>query len=162
MNCITAKTVILLQKALISLLTIVSDVIYNNILRRPILQQLVADTVSHDGVIIWKHFPRYWPFVRGIHRSRRISRTKTSNTELWCFALICVWINGWVNNREAGDMRHYHAHYDVTVMSHKCALFFFVSSRISPVISGFWCLIYPYASELIHSYYMSSGEVILK
>ena len=26
-------------------------------------------THSHDGVIKWKHFPRYWPFVRGIHRS---------------------------------------------------------------------------------------------
>ena len=25
--------------------------------------------VFHDDVIIWKHFPRYWPFVRGIHRS---------------------------------------------------------------------------------------------
>ena len=24
---------------------------------------------SHDDVIKWKHFPRYWPFVRGIHRS---------------------------------------------------------------------------------------------
>ena len=24
---------------------------------------------NHDDVIIWKHFPRYWPFVRGIHRS---------------------------------------------------------------------------------------------
>ena len=26
----------------------------------------------HDDVIKWKHFPRYWPFVRGIHRSRWI------------------------------------------------------------------------------------------
>ena len=26
------------------------------------------------------------------------------------------WINGWVNNREAGDLRHHCAHYDVTVM----------------------------------------------
>ena len=25
--------------------------------------------VVHDDVIKWKHFPRYWPFVRGIHRS---------------------------------------------------------------------------------------------
>ena len=33
------------------------------------------------------------------------------------FSLICVWINGWVNNREAGDLRLYRAHYDVTVMS---------------------------------------------
>ena len=33
------------------------------------------------------------------------------------FFLICVWINGWVNNREAGDLRRYGAHYDVIVMS---------------------------------------------
>ena len=32
------------------------------------------------------------------------------------FSLICVWINGWVNNREADDLRRYRAHYDVTVM----------------------------------------------
>ena len=24
---------------------------------------------THDDIIKWKHFPRYWPFVRGIHRS---------------------------------------------------------------------------------------------
>ena len=33
------------------------------------------------------------------------------------FSLICVWINGWVNNREAGDLRRYRAHYAVTVMT---------------------------------------------
>ena len=33
------------------------------------------------------------------------------------FSLICVWINGWVNNREAGDFRRYRAHYEVIVMS---------------------------------------------
>ena len=32
------------------------------------------------------------------------------------FSLICVWINGWVNNSEAGGLRRYRAHYDVTVM----------------------------------------------
>ena len=32
------------------------------------------------------------------------------------FSLICFWINGWINNREAGDLRRYRAHYDVTVM----------------------------------------------
>ena len=26
-------------------------------------------TTTHDDVIKWKHFPRYWPFLRGIHRS---------------------------------------------------------------------------------------------
>ena len=39
----------------------------------------------HDDVIKWKHFPRYWPFVRGIHRSPVNSRTKASDAELWCF-----------------------------------------------------------------------------
>ena len=32
------------------------------------------------------------------------------------FTLIWVWINGWVNNREAGDLRRYRAHFDVIVM----------------------------------------------
>ena len=37
----------------------------------------------HDDVIKWKQFPRYWPFVRGIHRSRWIPLTKASDAELW-------------------------------------------------------------------------------
>ena len=32
------------------------------------------------------------------------------------FSLICAWINRWVNHGEASDLRHHHAHYDVTVM----------------------------------------------
>ena len=32
------------------------------------------------------------------------------------FSLICVWINAWVNYREAGDLRRYHAYYGVTAM----------------------------------------------
>ena len=32
------------------------------------------------------------------------------------FSLICAWINLWVNNRKAGDLRRYRAHYDVIVM----------------------------------------------
>ena len=35
------------------------------------------------------------------------------------FSLICVWINGWVNNGEAGDLRCYRAHYDAIVMVFK-------------------------------------------
>ena len=36
----------------------------------------------------------------------------------WCGALIfsLISINGWVNNREAGDLWHHHTHYDVTAM----------------------------------------------
>ena len=32
------------------------------------------------------------------------------------FSLICAWINGRVNNRDAGDLKRHRAHYDVTVM----------------------------------------------
>ena len=32
------------------------------------------------------------------------------------FSLIWAWINGWVNNREAGDLRRQRAHYDVIAM----------------------------------------------
>ena len=32
------------------------------------------------------------------------------------FSLICAWINGLVNNGEAGDLRRHSAHFDVAVM----------------------------------------------
>ena len=45
----------------------------------------VKDVSIHDDVIKWTHFPHYWPFVRGIHRSPVNSPTKASDSELWCF-----------------------------------------------------------------------------
>ena len=78
---------------------------------------------NHDDVIKWKHFSRYWPFVRGIRRPRWIPLTKASDAELWWFSLICAWITGWVNNSEVGDLRRHLAHYDVIVMSNlRCCL----------------------------------------
>ena len=47
--------------------------------------------INHDDVIKWKHFPRYWPFVRRIHRSS-------------------------VNRDAGGDLRRHRHHYDVIVM----------------------------------------------
>ena len=73
----------------------------------------------HDDVIKWKHFPRYWPFVRGIHRSPVNSPHKCQWRGALMSSLICVWINMincWVNNREAGDLRRYRAHHEVIVM----------------------------------------------
>ena len=58
-------------------------------------------THSHDDVIKWRHFPRCWPFVRGIHRSPVNSLHKGQWRGTLMFSLICVWINGWVNNRDA-------------------------------------------------------------
>ena len=53
--------------------------------------------VLHDDVIKWKHFPRYCPFVRGIHRSN--SPHKGQWRTALMFTLICTRINGWVNSR---------------------------------------------------------------
>ena len=72
---------------------------------------------NHDDVIKREHFLRYWPFVRGIHRSTVNSPHKGQWRRALMFSLICVWINGWVNNREARDLRRLRAHYDVIVMS---------------------------------------------
>ena len=70
----------------------------------------------HHDVIKWKHFPCYWPFVWGIQRSQVNSPHKGQWGGALMFSLICVWINGWVNNREAGDMKCHRAHCDVIVM----------------------------------------------
>ena len=76
------------------------------------------NAIYHDDVIKWKHFPRYWPFLRGIHRSLVNSPHKGQWRGALMFSLICAWINGCVNNREAGDLRRHRAHYDVTVMTY--------------------------------------------
>ena len=62
----------------------------------------------------WRNFQRYWPFVWGLHRSPVNSPHKGQ----WRGALMFffIWINGWVNNCEAGDLRRHRGHYDVTVM----------------------------------------------
>ena len=76
----------------------------------------IGSVALHDDVIKWKHFPRHWPFVRGIHRSTVNSPHKGQWRGALMFFLICVWINGWVNNREAGDLRRYLTHYNAIVM----------------------------------------------
>ena len=76
---------------------------------------------KHDDVIKWKHFPRYCPFVRGIHRSPVNSPHKAQWRGAVMFSSICARINGWVNNGEAGDLRRHPVHYDVIVMKcHSC------------------------------------------
>ena len=72
----------------------------------------------HDDVIKWKHFFRVTGPLGGEFTGPRwIPLTKASDAELWCmFSLMCAGTNGWVNSREAGDLRRRRTHYDVTVM----------------------------------------------
>ena len=69
--------------------------------------------IAHDDVIKWKC---YWPFVRRIHRSPVNSPHKGQWRGALMFSLIWAWTNDWVNNWNTGDLRHHHAHYDVTGM----------------------------------------------
>ena len=72
--------------------------------------------VAHHDVIRWKHFPRYWPLVRGFRRSPVNSPHKGQWRGALMFSVIWAWINGWVGNGDAGDLRRHRAHNDVIVM----------------------------------------------
>ena len=92
----------------------------------------------HDDVIKWKHFPRYWPFVRGIHRSPVNSPHKGQWRGALMFSLTCAWINGWVNNHGVCDLRRHRAHYDVIEMLNVC-----------PTKTTFCCMVLvPYVNSL--------------
>ena len=54
-----------------------------------------ATAQQHDDVIKWKYFPRYWTFVRGIHRSPVNSPHKGQWRGTLIFSSICAWINCW-------------------------------------------------------------------
>ena len=81
-----------------------------------ILWMLNYSYPGHYDVIKWKHFPRYWLFVWGIHRSPVNSPHKGQLRGALMFSLICAWTNGWVNNRDADDFRCHSAHYVLTAM----------------------------------------------
>ena len=59
----------------------------------------------HDGAIKWKHFPLYWPFVRGIHWSPVNSPHKGQWRGALMFSLTCAWTNGSANNRLSKQSR---------------------------------------------------------
>ena len=74
--------------------------------------------VEHDIT----HWRCYWPYVRGIHWSPVNSTHKGQWRRALMFSFTCVWINGWVNNRETGDLKRHRAHHDVIVMC-RCSPF---------------------------------------
>ena len=70
----------------------------------------------HDDVIKWKYFPRYWYFVRRIHRSPIDSPHKGQCRRAYIFSLICARTNGWADSRDASDLRRHRAHYGDILM----------------------------------------------
>ena len=87
---------------------------------------------GRDDVIKWKHFPRYRPFMSGIRRS--YSLHKASDAEVWCF----LWSAPEKKkrlSRDAGDLRRYRSHYDVTTMA---SLYFFMQLQSTSPQVTWW------------------------
>ena len=77
----------------------------------------------HDDVIKWKHFPHYWPFVRGIHRSPvnsphkgqwggalmffYLRLNKRLSKQLWAWCFQSPWCSLW---------RHYNVYYIASLL----------------------------------------------
>ena len=66
------------------------------------------------------------------------------------FSLICAWINDWVNNPEAGDLRRHRGHYDVMVMRSTRPFI----SRFCACPGKLWC---PYTI----TYLLSNSDLII-
>ena len=75
---------------------------------------------SSNGMLWWRHLVETFFALLAICAGKSPVTDEFPTQGQWrgslMFSLICVWINGWVNNREAGDLRRYRAHYDVIVM----------------------------------------------
>ena len=115
---------------------------------RQIIQNVRRTRHTLDDVTKGKHFPHYWPFVWGIHRSPVNSPHKGQWRGALMFSLICAWTNSWVNNRDAGDLRRHRAHYDVTVM---CAWF-----------GALWCGFVKFSFGLIRHGYCTGTELSIQ
>ena len=82
------------------------------VLSMPKVLAIIAELNGANGSI-----PQCWPFVRGIHRLPENSMHKGQLRGALMFSSVCAWIMGWLDNREAGDLRRHRTHYDVTVMT---------------------------------------------
>ena len=75
-----------------------------------------------DGRILawWRHQMETFSALLALCAGNSSVTVNSSHKGQWrgalTFSLTWVRMNGWVNNREAGDLRRHRAHYDVTVM----------------------------------------------
>ena len=96
------------------------------------------------------HSPGLWPLLlTRINRWPVNSLHKGEWRGSLTFSLICAWLDGWVNNREAGDSRRLHSHYDVTIMGLDCP----------PLHCGFmWPVGISVFRRLCWLYYLTGGK----
>ena len=82
-----------------------------------ILKSLFHETVAKSW---WRHQMETFSALLAFCAWNSLVTGKFPAQSQWrgalVFSLIYAWINGWVNNREAGDLRRNRAHYEVIVM----------------------------------------------
>ena len=101
------KTIFILWRGLISFFSLFRSQHFP-ITRRSWQQNdsiLSGPDTCHDDFIKWKSFQRYWPLVRGIHRSPVDSPQKGQWHGALMFSLLCAWINDWANNGDAAEFK---------------------------------------------------------
>ena len=87
MNTVSLTLVLFDHMSICCMLTLVSR-FDDPLLSGLSVQSHPYNNPSHDDVTKWKHFPRYWPFVRGIHRSPVNSPHKGQWRRALMFSLI--------------------------------------------------------------------------
>ena len=101
----------------------------------------------HTCIMKWKHFPRYRPFMRGIHWTPVDSSHKGQWREaFFMFPLMCAWTNRWANNRNAGDLIRHRGHYDTTAIiyneiGHRCFKQWIVPISLPSPYHHFWHIV---------------------
>ena len=82
--------------------------------------------LSGMEVAWWRHQMETFSALLAICAGNSPIPVNSPHKGQWCgtliFSLICGWINGWVNNREADNLRRNRAHCDVNVMGGKLIL----------------------------------------
>ena len=96
---------------------------YHGVLLKEYVREILK---SYDKFQVVPSSMKVFPTNFNGHLSPTVSRPSEGRTDRDTVGTGYVWINGWVNNREAGDLRRYRAHHDVTVMKgyykSRCAL----------------------------------------
>ena len=121
--------------------------------QKNLVKTFVADALApRDDVIKWKCFPCYWPLWGESTSHWWIPLTMASDTDLWFFLWSSPEQMFEKKHWDASDLRHDHAHYDVTVMlghqvvsSHDVDYVWWMSGLPREVIST-TCVPYSYIS----------------
>ena len=81
-------------------------------------QQKTRWNLSLGGHAWWRHHMKtFSPLLAICTGNSPVTGEFPAQRPVTLLSFICVWINSWVNNSKAGDLRRYRVHYDVSVMT---------------------------------------------